>query len=454
MKLFAALEAAEAASRLDPKSIKLHDASTQDGKSDVHHIGNIKSFNVGKGYGFVACDAVNSIYKRDAFLTKEDFAAAGFPPVGSKVVFKVHLNPRGLPQASELSQIDSEEAAQLRKRGIRKQVEWYFSDANLSVDDFFYAQICDSGPDGWVPVRYVLKCSKICNLGATANSIWEALADSHLETKLFCKCSPCTEMSEHLFVRRRQPLPPFVGREHATADGTVVDVRQSGALDCYSTIGRLEDQKIVQETLGLKEIGDEQTIFREVIDDHLLGAVIARGYERVVYGDHGPYLEFTENHINWDAWPHFHDKSAFGAKRCYDEYFTPRSFLVWQERWQASKNSYGRPKPNADGLLMLYAQTQTVGHRPWAPGRCSPARKAGYADYRENCFYVAASSRIVGVEGLRYFFVADWYKDGTVVDEPIPEHAPAQALTNNIYVCWQWQQGCCRKGAACKWLHL
>jgi len=101
---------------------------------------------------------------------------------------------------------------------------------------------------------------------------------------------------------------------------------------------------------------------------------------------------------------------------------------------------------------MLYAQTQSVDHKPWAPGKFwSPVRQAGYADYRENCFYVAASSALVGVEGLRYFFVADWYKDGTVVDDPIA--GETQALTSQVNVCWQWQQGHCRKGAACKWLH-
>lgn len=41
------------------------------------------------------------------------------------------------------------------------------------------------------------------------------------------------------------------------------------------------------------------TVFVNELDD---SAVIAVGYRRVLYGDHGPYLEFTKHQIHWEAW--------------------------------------------------------------------------------------------------------------------------------------------------------
>ena len=40
------------------------------------------------------------------------------------------------------------------------------------------------------------------------------------------------------------------------------------------------------------------TVFVNELDD---SAVIAVGYRRVLYGDHGPYMEFTKHQIHWEA---------------------------------------------------------------------------------------------------------------------------------------------------------
>ena len=36
-------------------------------------------------------------------------------------------------------------------------------------------------------------------------------------------------------------------------------------------------------------------------DDERSGLLFAIGYDRVVYGDHGPYVEFSDGHIQWSA---------------------------------------------------------------------------------------------------------------------------------------------------------
>jgi hypothetical protein len=46
-------------------------------------------------------------------------------------------------------------------------------------------------------------------------------------------------------------------------------------------------------------IGDDTTIF---VNEKDTSAVIAVGYRRVLYGDHGPYVEFTKHQIHWEAW--------------------------------------------------------------------------------------------------------------------------------------------------------
>jgi len=297
-------------------------------------------------------------------------------------------------------------------------------------------------------------CSKVRDLGATPEAVFEALYGSHLEQKLFCTCDPCTKKGDHLYVRRRQPLPPFVGQHHKSNCGLVVDA-PAGAVDAYHTMGRFKDQRTVQETLGLKEIGDLTTVFREVIGECILGPVVANGYERVVYGDHGPYIEFTHDQINWDAWPHFHDKSSFGAHRCYDEHYTAHSFPIWQQRWEDAKKNTApgsAPRPNADGLLMLYEQTQRVDHRPFAPGAWTPGRQTGtgYADYQEGCFYMTASCKLIAVEGRNVKNYTEGYSADRAVLSVFKESNVAPATTS---LCWQWQEGRCWKGDACKWSH-
>jgi hypothetical protein len=60
---------------------------------------------------------------------------------------------------------------------LKKQIEYYMSDANLSRDKFFREQI-QSNKEGWVNIAHFLNCNKVKALKCTAAEIADANADS------------------------------------------------------------------------------------------------------------------------------------------------------------------------------------------------------------------------------------------------------------------------------------
>eukprot|EP01055_Gregarina_sp_Pseudo9_P000691 Gregarina_sp_Pseudo_9__690@NODE_1439_length_1600_cov_68_094170_g1336_i0_p1_GENE_NODE_1439_length_1600_cov_68_094170_g1336_i0NODE_1439_length_1600_cov_68_094170_g1336_i0_p1_ORF_typecomplete_len429_score175_79DUF3223/PF11523_8/1_6e04DUF3223/PF11523_8/1_7e16La/PF05383_17/1_5e16RRM_3/PF08777_11/0_041_NODE_1439_length_1600_cov_68_094170_g1336_i01861472 len=66
---------------------------------------------------------------------------------------------------------------------VRRQVEYYLSDDNLKFDKFFHERI-SANAEGWLPFNNILSCRRIQNLGAQAEHIVSALAESETaETK-------------------------------------------------------------------------------------------------------------------------------------------------------------------------------------------------------------------------------------------------------------------------------
>lgn len=288
---------------------------------------------------------------------------------------------------------------------LRRQLEWYFSDASLSTDHFLHNKISEASPDGWLCCFWLMCCSRVKELRVTPQQIIDALKDSHLETKIVSKpdeedSGQNADMLRRVFVRRRQPLPPLLPGECRGVDGTIVgNPEHSVLVDLHGTMNRLKDQQRVQESLGLKEVGDSTTVFRQHSryacgagsKISTPGSVIAVGYERVLYGDHGPYVELSKEQVRWEAWPHFFDKKRY-AESYYDEYYTFVSHRIWQVQW----NRWD-PNPN-QGVLMLYAQRHTVDDRRWAPGSAwTEGRANGYADYRPGYFYIAADESMIEV---------------------------------------------------------
>ena len=95
---------------------------------------------------------------------------------------------------------------------------------------------------------------------------------------------------------------------------------------------------------------------------------IAKGYERIVYGEHGPYFEIRPGRIYWDNITKVKKKAPHAY---YDEAYTKT------------------------GGIKLYIQKKTVAEKPNPPPGVWSAmndRKEGYADYKRGLVYVSVDA--------------------------------------------------------------
>lgn len=60
---------------------------------------------------------------------------------------------------------------------IKKQIEYYMSDTNLSRDKFFREQI-QTDKEGWVSIAHFLNCNKVKQMGISSEQIAESCVDS------------------------------------------------------------------------------------------------------------------------------------------------------------------------------------------------------------------------------------------------------------------------------------
>jgi hypothetical protein len=153
------------------------------------------------------------------------------------------------------------------------------------------------------------------------------------------------------------------------AVGVALPIATPKLSDFYSTVNRSNrelDRARIQEQHNLPEQGSQNYIFY----DHN-GQVLATGYERVVYGDHSPYIEFTPDQINWANFVHHKIK---GPASYYHEHY------------------------NQDKTVMLYHQFKTVENLPNPPeGKyaVNNNRPEGYAEYRIGRLYLDPDDIIV-----------------------------------------------------------
>jgi hypothetical protein len=128
---------------------------------------------------------------------------------------------------------------------------------------------------------------------------------------------------------------------------------------------RQADKQLVEELLGLPEFpGNRCWTFS------YRGSVVAQGYRRIVYGDHGPYIEFNPEHITCTLINRFGGMQKMG---CY---------YIW-------KHPQGHPG------LKVYLQLKSVAKLRNAPTRFDgkPSkfnRSEGYADYVPGLLYISA----------------------------------------------------------------
>ena len=124
---------------------------------------------------------------------------------------------------------------------------------------------------------------------------------------------------------------------------------------------RILDKKRVESELGLKEFGDDSTIFFTTNY-----TPIFKGFRRVVYGDHSAYVEFDPEHLICDK-------------------------VVNKFKTETPKDAYYEWKTVLDGSnIKIYWQLRDVKNlKNPPPGGYRGNRKEGYADYKPGKFYVS-----------------------------------------------------------------
>jgi hypothetical protein len=132
---------------------------------------------------------------------------------------------------------------------------------------------------------------------------------------------------------------------------------------------RVLDKKRLEFDLSLEEFGTTETQF--FLPNEKLFTV---GYERIVYGDHGPYIEFKKENIVEKLIGKYNEVDEFNLPN------NPKFYYFWMY-----------PKSYFD--LKVYLQLKSVKNLPNAPKRKDgrPScfnRVEGYADYKRGFYYV------------------------------------------------------------------
>lgn len=123
---------------------------------------------------------------------------------------------------------------------------------------------------------------------------------------------------------------------------------------------RQRDKARVEALKGWAEAGNDLQEFKTTA-----GILFARGYSRIVYGDHGPYLEFLPSQVIAPLTPHFQGKAPANA------------YYEWLD-------------VKGDTKTKVYSQLKTVADLPNPPsGGFRGNRPEGYADYKPQHLYVS-----------------------------------------------------------------
>eukprot|EP00746_Dinoflagellata_sp_MGD_P016643 gnl/MRDRNA2_/MRDRNA2_137698_c0_seq1.p1 gnl/MRDRNA2_/MRDRNA2_137698_c0~~gnl/MRDRNA2_/MRDRNA2_137698_c0_seq1.p1 ORF type:complete len:518 (-),score=139.62 gnl/MRDRNA2_/MRDRNA2_137698_c0_seq1:7-1560(-) len=126
----------------------------------------------------------------------------------STVVRKLEGNHE-VPDAKRLKgAVDDAEAG---IHPLRKQVEYYLSDKNLTHDKFFHEKI-SSNPEGWLDLNLILSCAKMKKMLATKETVLAALVGSEIEIMI---------EEDGTAIRRpgNRPLPKYVVKEKGKGKG-------------------------------------------------------------------------------------------------------------------------------------------------------------------------------------------------------------------------------------------
>lgn len=113
---------------------------------------------------------------------------------------------------------EKDRSTEERLISLRRQIEYYFSDENLSSDTFFHEKI-SSNPEGWLDASWILGCNREKKMQVNSDvEIESALVDSDLEIQWLFGEASNGESHKSLQVRRKLGRAlPILGTDSAKA---------------------------------------------------------------------------------------------------------------------------------------------------------------------------------------------------------------------------------------------
>lgn len=133
----------------------------------------------------------------------------------------------------------------------------------------------------------------------------------------------------------------------------------------------------VLEKVGLQEQGRGDVI---VLLDDGRGTVVSAGCRRIVYGDHGPFIELERDKTQWVNF-HIHNERPFHSY--YNESFTRDKKFMPYEQLRSAQNV---PNPPRTGKRRV-RNNRPEGYADYLPGACYlPALSVTWKDKSENAF--------------------------------------------------------------------
>ena len=167
--------------------------------------------------------------------------------------------------------------------------------------------------------------------------------------------------------------------------------------------------------------------------DSLPSVLVAENYARIVFGDHGPYFEFSTSQIHWASFPW--ERSKDWRTAYYREFFPEWTkfqavdknaalssaapgtswtehgsvstfFRVNGPHWTSVHEDGGTSPAGSsiraevsDDVFHLYGQLRDVSNKPNPPNSgkwfCNNNRDEGYADYRPTFVYAEADTQYI-----------------------------------------------------------
>eukprot|EP00933_Yihiella_yeosuensis_P061952 TRINITY_DN64840_c0_g1_i1.p1 TRINITY_DN64840_c0_g1~~TRINITY_DN64840_c0_g1_i1.p1 ORF type:complete len:240 (+),score=65.84 TRINITY_DN64840_c0_g1_i1:72-722(+) len=146
---------------------------------DATYLGEVKSFNDAKGFGFITCDAFPG---QDVFVLRSDLTS-GFAPAGGHCKFKVQMGDKGA---------NAKEVSLLGAAGNQVHMMKMMGGMGKGMGKGMMGMMGMGGPMGvWNPM--FMKQGKGSGKGSTDMTCWDLQKKGTCPRGASCKFKPCCD---------------------------------------------------------------------------------------------------------------------------------------------------------------------------------------------------------------------------------------------------------------------